>query len=127
MNEASALDRFGEAFIKSIRDRVLRLLRLGIHGEIIYSEFSEFFHDLNNEEKERLLELGARIVDMCLHETMVMIEENDWIELRVNDNDSDQSLRLKEMDLQVYAFIWAEKYSDELLSNLTNSRRKRST
>jgi hypothetical protein len=73
------LDLFGNLFIKSVRDNSLFVLEGVIDGHMkssIDKEMHEQISKMSNNDILLLKEMAYRMVDLCLHNTLYMLEEN---------------------------------------------------
>lgn len=120
VDRSDLLDKFGATLIACIRDYSLKFMRRKLSGELSFSEFAGLIESLSDEQKNQLLKFAAYVVDGCLHDFMLMIENKEWMELHLFDANGDKvSIRDLDVDLQGYAFKWVEQFSKEIRSSLT--------
>jgi hypothetical protein len=118
----TALEKFGQLLIQMVRDNVIRQWDRLLDRKTIIPRFKKFepvLEALNEQQVEMLRELGPYYIDNTLHDFLFMLEGSKWIKLRLEtDEQIVEDIRtLTQGDLQGYIFIWAEKYSEERLSD----------
>lgn len=70
---------------------------------------------------EMVKEMATRWIDGTLHDLLFLLENADWVHLRLEDAgvELEDIRQVERGDLQGYIFIWAEKYSKERLTDYT--------
>ncbi len=72
---------------------------------------------MSPEQIDMVKTLSIQWVDMALHDLLFVLEDADWIHLRLESGDTilEDIRRATSGDLQGYLLIWAEKYSTKRL------------
>lgn len=89
MNE-NILDYFGNKLMKEVRDETISSLDMMIDGKmkgITAQQVREKISTFNEEQLMTIKWLIPKIIDLNLHNLLMMIEQNDDIKVMVGDND----------------------------------------
>lgn len=91
------ISEFGRLFIESVRDNTLFVLEGIISGHMksqIDKEMHEKVNTLSNQDLDLLKKVSYRMIDLSLHNMLVMFEDNQqWV---ISSSD-DHGLDLKEV------------------------------
>lgn len=109
------LEKFGQVFIKDVRDRAISDIDMVLEGKYLDDEalaMSNSFKQLDSSSKDFINNLIPNIIDSCLFDFLDMIEQNEEIELKMNGiNIAEKSDGLAGELYTKYG--WIQKYSTE--------------
>lgn len=120
--EEELFEKFGKLLIEVARDRNIHFFEGFLDQEIpVSSKYKHELDSLTPEQVEMLKEMATHVVDGVIHNMLLLLEDEDWIKLRLLGDDTviDDIRRAGKGPLQGYIFIWAEKYSTKRLIKYT--------
>lgn len=79
----------------------------------------KLFSSMEEKEREAVKELIYEVVDMVLHNLLVVFEDSDFAKISLSKNGEtiEDIRRILPGELQGYIFEWAEKFSKQPLSH----------
>lgn len=84
----SEIEKFGEIFIKEVRDRSIRIFDKRIQGVMKDENSQNLFRKVNcldDNEKQLINELIPQVVDLCMHNMLCMFEEHDDFVISIDE------------------------------------------
>lgn len=111
----NCLNEFGEAFIKEVRDRTIRLFDKKVQGIMKDKDSQLLFEKVNklsDEQKLLISEIIPQIVDLSIHNTLCLFEEHDEFQIIIDgENIADISDGLSG---ELYTSDgWIQKFSEQ--------------
>ncbi len=107
-------ERFGKLFIERVRDWQMGYIDAFVEQRgPLAAKYKAVLDTMSPEQKEILRSFATLSVDSALHDLLFVLEDADWIHLRLESGDTvlEDIRRATSGDLQGYLFIWGEKYS----------------
>ena len=82
---------------------------------VIAEKYKAELDGMSTAQIEMTKQLIAEAVDGTLHDLLYLLEDADWIKLRLESDGTliEDVRRVAGADIQAYIFIWAERYSKE--------------
>lgn len=115
-------ERFGKLLTENVRDRELHYFERFLDQEVpLAARYKDELGNMTLEQIEMMKEMATRLVDGVLHDMLLLLEDEDWISLRLLGDEVviDDIRRASKGPMQGYVFIWAEKYSKQRLVDYT--------
>jgi hypothetical protein len=113
-------EKFGKQLIEWVRDNQIDFMDALLEQKAPLSDkYKDVLDTLSPAQIEMIKEIVMLSVDGTLHDFLYMLEDADWIKLRLENSDIvlEDIRQAARGDLQGYIFIWAEKYSTTRLTN----------
>ena len=82
------LQYFGNKLMKEVRDRTIREFDLRVSGKMMDEESQRLankMQNMNEEQRELINKIISQSIDLCIHNTLCLLEDNDDIVLLVDD------------------------------------------
>lgn len=115
---SEGLELFGRLFMKEVRDRSIRIFDKKIQG-LMKDEssilFSERVNKLNPDERSLIYEMIPEVVDLCMHNMLVLFDESD--EYRILSDDGDLGMLSDGLAGELYSPDgWIARFSEQRFS-----------
>ena len=118
MNE-NVLDYFGKILMSDVRDETITSLDMMLNGKmkgITAQQVREKITGFSDEQLEVLIWLIPKITDTCLHNLLVMLEQNNELKVLLNDGNANTDIKQISDGLECELYTedgWIRRFSKE--------------
>lgn len=110
------LEKFGKQLIEEVRDNQIHYVDAFLARTSHESKsYENELDNLSQNQVEMIRQMIISCVDGTLHDLFYLLEDSDWVNLQLKDDDGvvEDIRKIADADLQGYVSMWAEKYGKE--------------